>query len=154
MKIQLIVVGKVKGDLRSAVAEYEKRARRYWKFSVDEVSGGAKSGRPEDVMEAEAERIEKRLDPTLDIVALAVEGRAVSSEGLADYLETLRVRSSPGAAFVIGGAFGIAPALKARAHRLMSLSAMTFPHEMARLLLAEQLYRAGTILRGEPYHKG
>ncbi|MEM7417401.1 MAG: 23S rRNA (pseudouridine(1915)-N(3))-methyltransferase RlmH [Gemmatimonadota bacterium] len=154
MKVQLVVVGKVKGELKSPVSEYERRAGRYWKFSVDEVAAGGKSSAPSDVMAAEAERIEKRLDPSLELVALAVEGTAMSSETLADYLETLQVRSSAGVAFVIGGAFGIAPGLKARARRTLSLSGMTLPHEMARLVLAEQLYRAGTILRGEPYHKG
>ena len=105
-------------------------------------------------MAAEAERIASRLDPMLDAVAMTREGKPMSSEGLSDYLEWLAVRSSPGAAFVIGGAYGLHPDFVSGAARRLSLSEMTLPHEMARLLLAEQLYRAETILRGEPYHKG
>jgi 23S rRNA (pseudouridine1915-N3)-methyltransferase len=82
------------------------------------------------------------------------EGESMASEELARYLERHAVRSSPGVAFVIGGAHGLAEAVLERGRRRLSLSKMTLPHEMARLVLAEQLYRAGTILRGEPYHKG
>jgi 23S rRNA (pseudouridine1915-N3)-methyltransferase len=78
----------------------------------------------------------------------------MDSRELATYLDRHAVRSSAGVAFVIGGAFGLDPAVLKVARRALSLSSMTLVHEMARLVLAEQLYRAGTILRGEPYHKG
>ena len=78
----------------------------------------------------------------------------MDSRELAAYLEGLAVQSAPGVAFVIGGAFGLGPEVVDRSGKRLSLSSMTLPHEMARLFLAEQLYRAGTILRGEPYHKG
>ncbi len=149
-------VGQVRGSLAAGVAEYEERARRYWKMEVIEVGAGA-SGRdpsPERVMDAEAERLLARLPAGHEIVALTRVGRSMGSRGLARYLEKHAVRSSPGVAFVLGGAYGLGEEVLSRATKRLSLSAMTLPHEMARLVLAEQLYRAGTILRGEPYHKG
>jgi 23S rRNA (pseudouridine1915-N3)-methyltransferase len=77
-----------------------------------------------------------------------------SSERLAEWLNEATVRATPAVTFIIGGAHGLAPAVLGRADEKISFSPMTFPHEVARLLLVEQLYRAGTILRGEPYHKG
>ena len=155
MRVLVVVVGKVRGDLVEAVREYEARAGRYWKLEVVEV--GQESGRsatPVQVKSAEAERILDRVPPQLELVALTRDGRGMDSPGLARWLDRHRVESSPGVAFVIGGAFGLGEAVLARARRRLSLSDMTLPHEMARLFLAEQLYRAGTILRGEPYHKG
>ena len=156
MKIVVVVVGRVRGDLASAIHEYEKRAGRYWKLEVVEVAAGGPGGRGDAmaVMEAEAQRILPRIPPGLEVVALTREGRGMDSRELAGYLEGLAVRSAPGVAFVIGGAFGLGQEVVARSGKRLSLSSMTLPHEMARLLLAEQLYRAGTILRGEPYHKG
>ena len=106
------------------------------------------------VKDAEAERLLARIPPEIEVVAMTREGRGMDSKALSGYLEQHAVRSSAGVAFVIGGAFGLGEAVLSRSRRQLSLSAMTLPHEMARLVLAEQLYRAGTILRGEPYHKG
>jgi 23S rRNA (pseudouridine1915-N3)-methyltransferase len=78
----------------------------------------------------------------------------MDSPELARYLESLALRSVPEVSFVVGGAFGLGPGVVKRANRTLALSAGTLPHELARLVLAEQLYRAGTILRNEPYHKG
>lgn len=156
MKVLLVAVGKVRGNLSDAVADFETRAGRYWKLEVFEVSAGGqgRNAAPEAVMEAEAERILAKIPAHFEVVALTREGRGMDSRELSEYLEGHAVRSSPGVAFVIGGAFGLHATVRSRALRAMSLSTMTFPHEMARLFLAEQLYRAGTILRGEPYHKG
>jgi 23S rRNA (pseudouridine1915-N3)-methyltransferase len=156
MKVLLVAVGKVRGNLSDAVADFEARAGRYWKLEVFEVAAGGagRSAGPEEVMAAEATRILSKIPAQFEIVALTREGRGMESRELSAYLEGHAVRSSPGVAFVIGGAFGLHTTVRARARRTMSLSTMTFPHEMARLFLAEQLYRAGTILRGEPYHKG
>lgn len=156
MKILIAVVGRVRGDLADAVADYERRAGRYWKFDVVEVSagGGGRDAGPDAVKDAEAGRLLARIPAELEVVALTRDGRGMDSRELSRYLERHAVRSSAGVAFVVGGAFGLGDAVLARARRKLSLSAMTLPHEMARLILAEQLYRAGTILRGEPYHKG
>jgi 23S rRNA (pseudouridine1915-N3)-methyltransferase len=156
VRLLVVAVGRVRGSLESAVAEYEERARRYWKLEVVEVEAGTsgKNPAPERVKEAEAERILGRIQEGLAVVALTRGGRGMGSRDLAQELERYAVQSQPGVAFVLGGAFGLGDTVLARARRQLSLSRMTLPHEMARLVLAEQLYRAGTILRGEPYHKG
>ena len=155
MKVVVLAVGRVKGPLAEAVEDYEERARRYWKLTVTEVvAGGGTDASPARVREAEGERVVAKLPDELEVVALTREGDEMGSRELAAYLESLATRSAPGVAFVIGGAFGLGEAVLRRARRRLSLSAFTLPHEMARLVLAEQLYRAGTILRREPYHKG
>lgn len=156
MRVHVVVVGKVKGALAEVVHDYEERARRYWKLAVTEVGAGGPGSQapPERVREAEGERILARLSDDLEVVALAREGRGMGSRELASWLADLGTRSSPGVSFVIGGAHGLDPRVLRRAKRMLSLSDLTLPHEMARLVLAEQLYRAGTIVRGEPYHKG
>lgn len=154
--IHLVVVGSVRPPLAEAVAHYEERLAHYWKFSVDEVPAGLRSGSsadPDEVMKEEAARITARLPERADVWALAREGRGLSSSRLASLLEERRVHAAPPLALVIGGAWGLHPDLLGRASRRLRLSQMTPPHEMARLLLVEQLYRAGTILRNEPYHK-
>ena len=156
MKVMVVVVGRARGDLAAAIGEYERRAGRYWKLEVVEVGQGAGGGNagPSEVQEAEGERILGKVPSQVEMVALTRTGSRMSSVKLARYLQEHAVRSSPGVAFVIGGAFGLHDEVLDRARRALSLSSMTLPHEMARLILAEQLYRAGTILRGEPYHKG
>lgn len=156
MRVLVVVVGRVKGSLAASVSEYEDRARRYWKLTVTEVAAGsaASGAAPSRVLEAEAERILARIPDDLEVVALTRSGEAMGSRELAAYLEELGTRASPGVAFVIGGAFGLGESVLGRAPRRLSLSGLTLTHEMARLVLAEQLYRAGTIIRGEPYHKG
>lgn len=156
MKVMVVVVGRARGDLAAAIEEYERRAKRYWKLEIVEVAQGAGRGdaKASAVKDAEAERILAKVPSELEIVAMTREGGEMSSRELARYLQRRAVRSSPGVAFVIGGAFGLGSQVLKRSRNSLSLSAMTLPHEMARLVLAEQLYRAGTILRGEPYHKG
>ncbi|MDZ7779732.1 MAG: 23S rRNA (pseudouridine(1915)-N(3))-methyltransferase RlmH [Gemmatimonadota bacterium] len=156
MNVRIVLVGRVRGVLASPVREFEARAGRYWKLDVVEVDEGVKGGRadPDRVRETEGERILARLPEGADVVALTREGKGMTSSGLSRYLRRLALDARPGVAFVIGGAFGLSPAVLSRASRRLSLSPMTLPHDMARLLLAEQLYRAGTIARGEPYHKG
>jgi 23S rRNA (pseudouridine1915-N3)-methyltransferase len=154
VKVLVVVVGKSRRPLADAIDAYEKRAGRYWKLEVVEVSGGAPGGARETVLEAEAARILKRIPNGFEVVALTRTGGDMDSVELAGYLEAHGVRSTPGVAFVIGGAFGLGSALLERDIRALSLSPMTLPHDMARLILAEQLYRAGTLIRGEPYHKG
>ncbi len=158
MRLLVVVVGRVRGPLAAAVEKYEERARRYWKLEFAEVAGGVTGGGGQAsavrVRKAEADRILARIPADLEVVAVTRAGKGMESRELAGYLEEHGVRSSAGVAFVIGGAFGLDPSVVERARRKLSLSTFTLPHEMARLVLAEQLYRAGTIVRGEPYHKG
>lgn len=156
MKLLVASVGRLRGLMAEPVAEFESRLRRYFSFEAVEVKeeSAARGRTPEQVMEEEGSRLLARVPAGLEIVALDRGGRSWSSVDLARYLEELGVRSAGGAAFLIGGAFGLSGSVLARADHRLSLSALTLPHELARLVLTEQLYRAGTILRGEPYHKG
>lgn len=155
MRITLLVVGKVRGALADPIQEYEQRIRHYFTFEVVEVKEEpATRGRtPEQVMAAEGERLLGRIPAGAEVVALDRTGRSWSSEELAQHLQRLSVEAHPGVALVIGGAYGLSNEVVSRADRRLSLSTMTLPHELARLVITEQLYRAGTILRGEPYHK-
>jgi len=156
MKITTIVVGRAGALLKDAILEYETRAGRYWKFKVIEVaSGGAGKGKahPDRAIEVEETLLLARLPQRAQIVALTRMGRGMSSADLASYLEHHALHSTPEVCFVIGGAFGLGTGILDRAHKQWSLSEATLPHELARLVLAEQLYRAGTIMRNEPYHK-
>jgi 23S rRNA (pseudouridine1915-N3)-methyltransferase len=155
VRVAVVVVGKVRGSLADAVRDYEERAGRYWKLTVTEVAAGASGAdaAPQRVREAEGERILARISEDLAVVALTREGESMGSRELASYLAELGTRSAPGVCFVVGGAFGLDERVLRRAKRKLALSALTLPHEMARAVLAEQLYRAGTIVRGEPYHK-
>jgi len=155
MTVQVVVVGRARGAVGEAVAEYEARAARYWKLEVVEVEAGAgRRGDPESVRRAEAERILARVPERATVVLLSREGRGWNSRRLANFLAEEALASTPAVTFIVGGAFGVGDEVAARARRTLSLSPFTLPHEMARLVLAEQLYRAGTIRRGEPYHKG
>ena len=156
MNVGLVVVGRVSGHLEPGVREYEKRAGRYWRLrirEVDEEPGSSGAG-PQRVREREGERILRAIPDQAIVLLLTRTGKGLSSEGLARYLERQQVASRREVCFVIGGAHGVAPAVEAESTFGLSLSPMTLPHELARLVLAEQLYRAGTIVRGEPYHKG
>ncbi len=156
MKLLVVAVGKVRGALAPVVADYERRAGHYWKLVVEEVDAGTRGGSKdsESVMTAEAERLLARVPNELELIALTRGGKPMGSLELSGYLQEHAVRSSAGVAFVIGGAHGLGRSVLQRARRRLSLSSMTLPHEVARVVLAEQLYRAGTIARGEPYHKG
>ncbi len=156
MKLRVIAVGEAKGPIGSAIAEYEKRLGHYHRFEVATVEAGTRRGKddPARVMAAEAERILARLSPTELVVAVTREGREWSSRELADRLARWGVEGRSGVSFLIGGAWGFDSTVLARANARLSLGAMTLPHELARLVLTEQLYRAGTIARNEPYHKG
>lgn len=155
MKVSLVVVGKAGPLVADAVAEFEKRAARYWSLDVVEVKEerGRKGLTDAQIRAAESERLIERVPRGAESCALTRDGRAFSSDDLAQYLDNLGIQGKPGVAFLIGGALGISDAVIQRCDRTLSLSTMTLTHELARLLLAEQLYRAGTITRGEPYHK-
>lgn len=151
----MVSVGRPGRVLADAIGEYERRAGRYWNLDTVEVrEERAGKGTPgARVREAESRRVLERVPDGYEVVALTREGEAWSSLRLAQHLESLAVSARPGAAFLVGGALGLDDAVLRRADRRLSLSSLTLPHDMARLVLAEQLYRAGTIVRGEPYHK-
>jgi len=157
VKVSILSVGGVKGPLASVIGEYEDRARHYWRFSIREVSAGAGKAKKingEAVKVAEEVRLLECLSSDAVVVALTRDGKGLGSRDLASFLEEKAVRSAPEIVFVIGGAFGLGDRILKKASLRLSLSTMTLPHEVARLVLAEQLYRAGSILRNEPYHKG
>ncbi len=149
-----MVVGGVKGPLARVIQDYADRAAHYWRTEWIEVDAGAR-GRTdaEAVMVAEAERILARIPDRSHLAALTRVGRGMTSTGLSKWIQRAAVEGRD-VAFVIGGAFGLHRSVTDRADRALSLSPMTLPHEIARLMLAEQIYRAGTISRNEPYHKG
>lgn len=156
MKLRILAVGRIRPPLAEAVASYEERAGRYWKLETEEVDAGGKgSGDAAGaVRRSEGERILARIPPGAEVVALTRAGKGMGSRELARWLEERAVYGAREVTFVLGGAFGLAADVLDRASVRLSMSAMTLPHEVARLVLAEQLYRAGTLLRGEPYHKG
>ncbi|MGD8278148.1 MAG: 23S rRNA (pseudouridine(1915)-N(3))-methyltransferase RlmH [Gemmatimonadota bacterium] len=157
MKLTIVVVGRPGALLAEAIADYEQRAARYWTMEISEVKAEkASRGKTEkDVQDAEGERLLARVPPDSQIVALTRQGGdAWSSARLARLLEERALHAGPDLTFLIGGAFGLSEEVLRVAERRMRLSAFTLTHDIARLILAEQLYRVGTIVRGEPYHKG
>ncbi|MHB1169705.1 MAG: 23S rRNA (pseudouridine(1915)-N(3))-methyltransferase RlmH [Longimicrobiales bacterium] len=156
MRVHVLVVGKPSRLLSDAVEEYEKRAARYWPLEVVEVreERAGRNADPERIRAAEGERLWERVPTGVETVALTRTGDAIGSRELAAWLEQRALDAHAGVAFLVGGALGLADDVIARCTRSLRLSSMTFPHELARLVLAEQLYRAGTIMRNEPYHKG
>lgn len=154
MKFVVGVVGKPRdANLAGAIREYESRAGRYWPIEFHEVrEEPARSGSADLVREREGERLLAALPPGAYVIACDVTGKTMSSEQFAPWLQELRERARD-VGIVIGGAYGLGDVVRARASARLSLAPWTLPHELARLVLAEQLYRAGTILRNEPYHK-
>ena len=152
MKYRIVAVGRpAAGPLRDAIAEYEARAARYWPIDILEVRAEpGKSLTADEVRRREAQRLLERATGTL--VALDERGRALATDAFAKWVADRRDRAED-TTFVIGGAFGLDESVRKRASLVLSVAPWTLQHELARLVLAEQLYRAGTILRGEPYHK-
>ena len=154
MRLVVAVVGRPRDpDLASAIRAYETRAARYWPLDVREVrEEPARHTTPELVREREGERLLATGPPGARIMACDEAGDALTSRQFAEWLQQAR-ESARDVTFVIGGAYGLGTAVRERADRLLKLAPWTLPHELARLVLAEQLYRAGTIVRREPYHK-
>jgi 23S rRNA (pseudouridine1915-N3)-methyltransferase len=155
VKVWLLAVGRPGALFADAIAEYEKRAARYWTFeSVEVKEERAHKGLAEEqVRQAESQRLLERVPAGTEVIALTRDGQPWSSSELARYFEALALSGRNGVAFLIGGALGLSTDAIRKANKQISLSAMTMTHEMARVLLTEQIYRAGTITRGEPYHK-
>lgn len=159
MKVTVICVGKMKEKFFvEALEEYGKRLSRYLKLFIVELADektpdGAPKALEEQIKKKEGERILRAIPEGAYVIALAIEGKQLSSEALADYVEKLGVGGAGHIVFVIGGSLGLAKEVLLRADALLSFSKMTFPHQLMRVILLEQLYRAYRIINGEPYHK-
>ena len=154
MRVVVVTVGRPRGvGVAEAVRDYETRAARYWPLEVHEVrEEPARGASPDVVRRREGERLLAKVPAGGTLVACDERGEARTSEAFARWLQRER-EAGRDVGFVIGGAYGLASELRERAQLRLLLAPWTLPHELARLVLAEQLYRAGTLVRGEPYHK-
>ena len=154
MRLTVVVVGRPRNrSVGAAIEEYEARAANYWPLEVHEVKEEPARGQSDAIVrEREGERLLARIPAGARVVACDASGDRRTSEEFASWLGQER-DAGRDVAFAIGGAFGLSPALLAASTSRLSLAPWTLPHELARLVLTEQLYRAGTILRREPYHK-
>jgi 23S rRNA (pseudouridine1915-N3)-methyltransferase len=154
MRLVVAVVGKARNAaLGEAIRDYETRAARYWPLDVHEVREERATGIPLDkVKEREAVRLSEKVPEKAQTVACELGGKSLTSEQFAELLQSAREQDRD-LAFLIGGAFGLSPSVAKKSTMRLSLAPWTLPHEIARLVLVEQIYRAGTIVRGEPYHK-
>lgn len=155
MRFIIAPVGKPRDrELGAVIRAYEERAARYWPLEAREVrEESARGMAPTQVREREGERLLAQVEPGALLVACDAAGTLMRSEEFAEWMLRERERATRDVAFAIGGAYGLSDAVLARAGMRLSFARWTLPHELARLVLAEQLYRAGTIVRGEPYHK-
>ncbi|MCH4040020.1 MAG: 23S rRNA (pseudouridine(1915)-N(3))-methyltransferase RlmH [Eubacteriales bacterium] len=159
MQIRILCVGKIKeAFFRDAVKEYEKRLSRYAKLQIieaaDERTPEKLSSRAaEDVKRREGERILAQVRDSDYCIALAIEGTSYDSVGLSEHLGALMGRGESTIDFIIGGSLGLSPEVMRRADEAVSFSKLTFPHQLMRVILLEQIYRSFRILNHEPYHK-
>ena len=159
MKITVITVGKIKEKyLRDAIAEYTKRLSRYCKLEIIEVADEKTPDQAgetveEQIRDKEGERILKHIRDDMYVITLEIGGKMVSSEELADKINMLGIRGQSSVAFVIGGSIGLGREVLKRSDYALSFSKMTFPHQLMRVILLEQVYRSYRIINGEPYHK-
>lgn len=159
MKIQLLCVGKLKESyFADAVKEYAKRLSSYAKLSIIEVADektpdGASPHEMDIIRQKEGQRLLRHLPSSGLAVALVIQGQAMSSEQLAAYLDQSMTQGISNCTFIIGGSLGLSPEVISRCTLKLSFSPMTFPHQLMRVILLEQVYRAFKIISGEPYHK-
>ena len=159
LSIYLVCVGRLKERFyQDACAEYLKRLSPYCKLTLlelpeERLPQTPSQGQIDTALEKEGQAIRSKLPPNTSLVCLCVEGRLRSSEELASLVQTWEHNSAKHLAFVIGGSFGLAESLKAEAWVRLSMSPMTFPHHLARVMVLEQLYRAFKINEGSNYHK-
>ncbi len=159
MNISIVTVGKLKEKyLKQGIEEYTKRLSAYAKIDIIELPDekAPENLSPVDmeiIKQKEGERILAKIAPDTHVIALAIEGKMQSSEQLAANLDRLATYGKSKVAFVIGGSLGLSSDVMKRANDTLSFSKMTFPHQLMRLILVEQIYRAFRINRGEPYHK-
>ena len=157
--ISIICVGKIKENyFTSAISEYTKRLQRYCKLTLCEVKDEPTPDSPTErerdlVLEKEGQRILEKIPDNAYVIALCIEGKPLSSEALANHLQTLATTGNSHLVFIIGGSMGLSNAVKNRANFKLSFSPMTFPHQLMRVILLEQIYRSFQINQGGKYHK-
>lgn len=159
MKIKIISVGKLKEKyLKDGIAEYAKRLGRFTKLEMIELPDEktpdkASQAENQQIMEKEAERILAKISDREFVISLAIEGQQYPSEKFSQILANTTVKGFSDITFVIGGSLGLAQKVKQRANLLLSFGQLTLPHQLMRLVLMEQIYRAFMIQQGSPYHK-
>ena len=160
LRVNIICVGKIKEKYFSdAIAEYSKRLGAFCKFNIIELAEERlKSNNPNPseiaaVISAEGERIMQKISPSDYVIAMCIEGKQLSSEELAQTVGNISVFGKSTVDFIIGGSYGLSDEVKKRAELRLSMSKMTFPHQMAKMILSEQIYRAFEILNNGKYHK-
>lgn len=159
MKITIIAVGKIKEKFyRDAIDEYAKRLSKYCKFEIIEVADEKtpdKCSETEEqmILSKESEKILKHIRPDMFVYALAIKGKKLDSVAFSDEINQLALSGKSSIAFVIGGSLGLHSSVLSRADRQLSFSDMTFPHQLMRVILSEQIYRSYRIIAKEPYHK-
>lgn len=160
IRINIICIGKIKEKyFTDAISEYAKRLTAFCKFSVTELAeekirnNNPNQAEISEVIEAEGERILKKIGAGDYVVAMCIEGRQLSSEELSAMLDNAALTGKSTVDFIIGGSYGLYDKVKSRADFKLSMSRMTFPHQMARMVLSEQIYRAFEISTNGKYHK-
>lgn len=159
MDIRILAVGKIKEKFYTqALAEYAKRLSRYCRLEIREVADektpdGAGQAQEQQIRRREGERILKLIRPDDYVIALAIQGKPLDSVELSEYMEKLGIDGRNPVTFIIGGSLGLAEEVLSRADERLSFSRLTFPHQLMRVILLEQLYRGFRIMHGEPYHK-
>ncbi len=159
MKITVITVGKLKEKyLKEAVLEYSKRLGKYCRLEIIEVADektaeGMSKAEEDIILEKESSRILKYIKEDSYIITLEINGTQLSSEQLADKINTIGINGISHIIFIIGGSIGIGEAVLKKSDYSLSFSKMTFPHQLMRVILLEQIYRSYRIIYGEPYHK-
>ena len=159
MKVKLICVGKLKENyLKDGISEYQKRLSRFCQFEVIELADEKTPDKARDaenqmIMAKEAQRIEKKIGQRDFVVVLAIEGKQFPSETFSQLISETTVKGYSDITFIIGGSLGLDPRIKKRANVLMSFGLLTLPHQLMRLVLIEQIYRAFLIAQGSSYHK-
>ncbi|WP_369350826.1 23S rRNA (pseudouridine(1915)-N(3))-methyltransferase RlmH [Streptococcus hillyeri] len=159
MKLKLITVGKLKEKyLKDGIAEYQKRLGRFCKLEMVELPDEktpdkASESENQAIMAKEAERILAKISDREFVIALAIEGDQFPSEKFSQILDDITVKGYSNLTFIIGGSLGLSPSVKKRANLLMSFGKLTLPHQLMKLVLIEQIYRAFMIQQGSPYHK-
>lgn len=159
MRIRIACVGKVKEKFyRDAIAEFEKRLSRYCKLEILEVADeqtpdGAGAALVEQIKDKEGVRLLSKIREDSFVVTLEIQGKKMDSEAFSKFLEETAIAGKGSITFVIGGSLGLSKSVLARSNFAVSFSDMTFPHQLMRVILCEQIYRGFRISHGEPYHK-